>query len=68
MSDEDRETLLGWLEQQPASTVHAYAQPIPLPESGRPTTYIVDRQGFLQRVLVGPRSYEQFETEIRRHL
>lgn len=68
VSDEDRETLLGWLEQQPASTVHAYVQPIPLPESGRPTTYIVDRQGLLQRVLIGQRSYEQFETEIRRHL
>ena len=68
LSDEDRETLLTWLETQPSSTLHAYAQPIPLPESGRPTTYVVDREGVLQRVLLGQRSYEQFETEIKRIL
>lgn len=68
LSDEDRETLLAWLEERPASTMHAYAQPLPWPESGRPTTYVVDREGTLQRVLIGQRSYEQFETEIRRFL
>jgi thiol-disulfide isomerase/thioredoxin len=64
LSDEDRDTLLAWLDDQPASTVHAYAQPIPWPETGRPTTYVVDREGTLQQVLLGQRSYEQFETEV----
>jgi len=68
LSDENRETLLGWIETEPSAAVHAYSQPIPLPESGRPTTYIVDREGVLRRVLIGQRSYEQFEAEIRRHL
>ena len=68
LSDEDRDTLLAWIEDQPASTLHAYAQPIPWPETGRPTTYVVDREGTLQRVLLGQRSYEQFETEIQRFL
>ncbi len=65
LSDEDRETLLEWLEKEPASTVHAYAQPISWPETGRPTSYIVDRDGVVRRILLGQRSYEQFEAEIR---
>jgi cytochrome c biogenesis protein CcmG/thiol:disulfide interchange protein DsbE len=68
VSDEDRETLLAWSEDQPTETVHAYVQPIPWPETGRPTTYVVDREGMLQRVLLGQRSYEEFETEVRRFL
>lgn len=68
LSDEDRETLVAWLEERPVSTVHAYVQPLPWPESGRPTTYVVDREGTLRRVLLGQRSYEQFETEIQRYL
>jgi thiol-disulfide isomerase/thioredoxin len=68
LSDEDRETLLDWIENEPSSTLHAYAQPIPWPETGRPTSYVVDRDGTIQRVLLGQRSYEQFETEIKRVL
>jgi thiol-disulfide isomerase/thioredoxin len=68
VSDEDRETLLAWLDERSLPTVHAYVQPLPWPESGRPTTYVVDREGILRRVLLGQRTYEQFETEIQRHL
>ena len=68
LSDEDRETLLAWLQDRQVSTVHAYAQPIPWPETGRPTTYVVDRDGTVQRVLLGQRSYDQFEAEILRVL
>lgn len=68
LSDEDRETLAAWLEEHPAATLHARSQPIPWIESGRPTTYVVDRQGTIRRILLGQRSYEQFEAEVRRHL
>ena len=68
LSDENRETLLTWLENQPSSSVHAYAQPIPWPETGRPTTYVVDQDGKIRQVLLGQRSYDQFEAEIRRIL
>ncbi len=68
VSDEDRDKLLTWLEERPASTLHAYVQPLPWPEPGRPTSYVVDREGTVQQVLLGQRSYEQFEVEIRPHL
>lgn len=68
LSDEDRGTLLAWLEKRSEPAVHAYARPLPWPEPGRPTTFVVDRQGVVRRVLLGARSYEQFEAAIEEHL
>lgn len=68
LSDEDRSTLVDWLGRHEARTLHAYAQPLPWPESGRPTSFVVDRDGVVRRVLIGARSYEQFVREIEPHL
>jgi len=68
LSDESRETLLGWLEQRPTSAVHVYAEPLPWPDTGRPTTFVVDRDGVVRRVIVGQRSYEDFAAEIEGYL
>jgi thiol-disulfide isomerase/thioredoxin len=64
ISDEERATVARYLESRPMTTVHGYAEPIPWPEFGRPTTFLVDREGVLRRAIVGARKYEQFEREI----
>ena len=68
ISDEDRETVARYLDEQPMSTVHGVAQPIPWPEFGRPTTYVVDRQGVVRDAITGARDYEGFERLVREYL
>jgi peroxiredoxin len=38
------------------------------PEAGRPITHIIDAHGILRATLLGPQSFQQFETEIVRYL
>lgn len=68
LSDEPRQVIADYLAASPMSTEHGFAAELPLPEAGRPTTFVIDREGVVRRVILGPRSFEQFETEIRRHL
>lgn len=68
ISDEPRQILSDYLESSPMSTLHGFVDELPLPEAGRPTTYVVDREGVVRRVILGPRTYEQFEAEIGRYL
>lgn len=68
ISDEPREVLEKFLAASPMSTEHGFVAEMPLPDPGRPTTYVIDRQGVVRRVIIGPRSFEQFEAEIGRHL
>lgn len=68
ISDEDRETVAAYLAKQPMSTLHGIAQPIPWPEFGRPTTFIVDREGVVRRAFHGARDYAGFTREIEDYL
>lgn len=68
ISDEDAETVARYLDEQPMSTVHGVAQPIPWPEFGRPTTYVVDREGVVRDVISGARDYAGFERLVRAYL
>jgi hypothetical protein len=38
---------------------------IPWPVGGRPTTYLVDREGVVRKSFLGARSYESFEAMVR---
>lgn len=68
ISDEDRETVSRYLEKYPMSTVHGVAQPIPWPELGRPTSFVVDREGRVRKVMTGARDRGQFERAILPYL
>jgi len=60
LSDEDAETIASFVADHPTSATHGRADPLPLPETGRPTTYVIDRDGHVRDVVLGSRSYEQF--------
>ncbi len=45
ISDEPREVLAEFLATSPMSTEHGFAAELPLPEAGRPTTFVIDRAG-----------------------
>ena len=68
ISDESRETVSGYLDKHLMTTIHATAQPIPWPEFGRPTTFVIDRQGIVRKIISGQRDYEGFEHLIRAYL
>ena len=68
ISDEPREVLAEFLEGSPTSAEHGFAAELPLPEAGRPTTFVIDREGVVRNVVLGPRSFEQWEAEIRQYL
>ncbi len=60
VSDESVETIEKYLESEPMSVLHGQADPLPWPEFGRPTSFIVDRTGVVRQVIQGPRTYDQF--------
>lgn len=64
ISDESMETLARYLAARPMSTEHGRAEPLPWPDAGRPTTFLVDREGVVRKVALGGRSYEQFEAMV----
>jgi thiol-disulfide isomerase/thioredoxin len=68
LSDERREKLVDWLSTRPTSATHGYARPLQWPETGRPTTYVIDRDGKVREILLGQRSYGQFEAAVMRYL
>ena len=68
ISDEARETIAAWLAERSFETVHGYLPSLPWPDMGRPATFVIDRDGVVRRVILGARSYEQFEDEISRYL
>lgn len=68
ISDEPREVLEEFLAGSPMSTEHGFAPELPLPEAGLPTTFVIDRDGIVRNVILGPRSFAQFEEEIRQYL
>lgn len=68
ISDEPRELLREFLATSPTSATHGFAAELPLPEAGRPTTFVIDRGGVVRSVILGARTFQQFEAEIRRYL
>lgn len=68
VSDEERATLSAFLELHPMGTSHGYVDELPWPEAGRPTTFLVDRQGHVRRVILGSRTFEKFEQLVTGYL
>jgi len=68
LSDEDAATIAKFVAEHPTSATHVRLAPLPLPETGRPTTYVIDREGIVREIVLGNRSYEQFEELVGRYL
>ncbi len=68
ISDEPRETLASFLEKSPMSTEHGYVERFPWPACGRPTTFVIDREGVVRKAFLGARSFEQFERATVKYL
>jgi thiol-disulfide isomerase/thioredoxin len=68
LSDEEPEPLAAYLAEHPMTTEHGRADVLPWPDAGRPNSYLVDRQGRVQEVILGSRSYERFEQLIGPYL
>ncbi len=68
ISDEPRETLARFLDESPMGTEHGYVESLPWPAGGRPTTYVIDREGIVRKAFLGARSFEQFERAVAKHL
>ncbi len=68
LSDEKASTITTYLDKNPMSTQHGRLDSFPWPTGGRPTSYVVDRQGIVRKAILGARHYEQFLAMIRPHL
>lgn len=68
ISDESTGILTSYLAEHPMSTEHGQAAPMPWSDTGRPTTFLLDRQGVVRGVVLGGRSYEHFEAMITPYL
>ena len=75
VSDEPRDLLLSFTDLLPEKTVSGYfnlaAMPEPFSrdlESGRPISYVIDREGILRRYIIGAGNYTFFEQLIRPYL
>ncbi len=68
ISDEPRETLTSFLEESPMTTEHGYVESFPWPAAGRPTTFVIDREGVVRKAFLGARSFDQFERAVAKHL
>ena len=75
LTNEDRETALTKAHLLPENTVNAYAPdqgalPQPFRRGFRklPTSYVIDRAGYIQEFWVGSRDYEGLEAHVVGHL
>ncbi len=75
LSDETREVLLAFEKTMPLKTVRGFlTDPGGLPQpfrrtlAVRPTTYVVDREGYLRRFVKGAGDYALFEQMVRPYL
>lgn len=69
VSDESRETLQAYAKQQPLSTLNVYAESLGwLDVTGRPISFVIDRDGTVREMFVGARDYEAFEEAVRPYL
>ncbi len=68
ISDEPRGTLTSFLDKSPMTTEHGYVESFPWPACGRPTTFVIDREGVVRKAFLGARSFEQFERAVVKHL
>ena len=75
ISDETRELLDIFQDLWPSHTVSGYIAPEDLPEpyqtellSGRPISYVVDREGMIKEYVVGAGDYDMFERYIRDYI
>lgn len=75
VSDETREQLLGYADLLPKQTVSGFFDIAVLPQpyqrtlaTGRPISYVIDREGYLRRYIIGAGNYAYFEQLIRPYL
>ena len=75
LSDEPREDLLRYSDLLPRETVSGYFEYDLLPqpfkgalETGRPISYIIDRDGYLRQNVVGAGNYDSFERLVKPYI
>ena len=75
VSDEPQEELMRYTDLLPRETVSGFFEPDSLPQpygralaEGRPISYIVDKDGFLRRYIVGAGNYASFERMLKPYL
>ena len=75
LTNEDRETAMTAAQRLPPNTINAFAPdqgalPQPIRRSFRklPTSYVIDRAGFIQEFAVGSRDYERFAALVEPYL
>ncbi len=75
ISDETREQLLGYSDLLPQHTVSGFFDIGVLPQpyartlaTGRPISYVIDREGYLRRYIIGAGNYAFFERLIKPYL
>ena len=75
ISDETRDDLLLYADLLPRQTVSGYFDLEVLPQpylrtlaTGRPISYVIDRQGYLRRFIIGAGNYAFFEQLIQPYL
>lgn len=68
VSDETPETVRGYLDDNPMTTEHGLANPLPWTQTGRPTTFVIDRDGVVRGVVIGSRTFDTFAALIEPYL
>lgn len=70
ISDETKEEILPYLEENNFEINFGYSSEVPYFKEvlGRPSTYIIDREGIVREVFVGGREYETFSEAVKRRL
>jgi len=75
LSDEPRDVILDYKDLLPEATVTGYIDKMRMPpafrdalDAGRPSTYIIDRDGYVRRYILGASSYAIFEQLIHPYL
>ena len=64
ISDESQDVITRYLESNPMTTEHGFLEAFPWPDYGRPTSFVVDREGVVRSAFSGKRSYETFEEKV----
>ena len=68
LSDESRETIGRYAEKRSLANLHVYADSTQWPVYGRPTTYLVDRDGVVREVHVGGTDYNHLAGMVEPYL
>ena len=68
ISDEEGATVEKYLRAHPMAGLHGVVDAMPWPEFGRPTTYLIDRDGIVREIFQGARTFDQFSRLVSSYL